>query len=148
MNSTKDDEGKAKIRRMIRVGWIIVLSAAALHAAWVFYSSRQQDEMLRQRAIEERRARDRRAVEAMGGDRFEIQHFYASPGMIRRGEAARLCYGVSNAKAVRLEPPSGAVWPSMSRCLDVTPAKDTAYTLTIEDAQGRTKTATLVLQVR
>jgi hypothetical protein len=143
-----DEAANSNRRGLWRVGWIAVLSVAALNAAWVFYSRWQQDRLTRERAIEQQRARDRRAVEAMGGDRFEIQHFYASPGIIRRGEAAQLCYGVSNAKTVRLEPESGATWPSFSRCLDVKPAQDTTYTLTIEDGKGRTKTATLVLQVR
>jgi hypothetical protein len=144
----QEAEAKDRIRRMVRIGWLVVLSVAVLNAAWVFYSRWQQDKLMKERALEQQRARDRRAVEMMGGDRFEILQFYASPGVIRRGEAAQLCYGVSNAKTVRLEPQSGAVWPSFSRCIDVRPAQDTTYTLTIEDGKGHTKTATLVLKIR
>jgi hypothetical protein len=74
--------------------------------------------------------------------------FYANPGAIRRGESAQLCYGVANAKAVKLEPQSNPVWPSLSRCVEVAPAKTTIYTLTIEDAAGNTKSQTLEVKVR
>jgi len=84
----------------------------------------------------------------MGGDRLEIQHFFANPNVIHRGESVQICYGVANAKKVRLEPQDNPVWPSYSRCVNVSPARTTTYTLTIEDAQGRTKSATLTVQVR
>ncbi|MBZ5700612.1 MAG: hypothetical protein LAN84_02055 [Acidobacteriia bacterium] len=61
---------------------------------------------------------------------------------------AQLCYGVANAKKVTLEPPVGPVWPSYSRCLDVSPTKDTTYTLTVEDGQGHSMSQTVTLQVR
>lgn len=91
---------------------------------------------------------DQRSVEMLGGNRFEILQFYAVPGVIRRGQTAQLCYGVSNAKTVRLEPPSGAVWPSFSRCVSVAPSKDTTFTLTAVDAAGHSKTASVVVHVR
>src|SRR5207244_7231381 len=82
-----------------------------------------------QRALDRKRAQDQRTVEMLGGNRFEILHFYASPGVIRRGQTAQLCYGVSGAKTVRLEPQPNAVWPSFSRCVDVCPSYDTSYTV-------------------
>ncbi len=103
---------------------------------------------MEQRELEKKNEEDRRTVEQLGGERFEILQFYASPPAIRRGEAARMCYGVSNAKTVRLDPPSGAVWPSFSRCVDVAPVKDTTYTLTAEDAAGHSKTASVLVRVR
>lgn len=84
----------------------------------------------------------------LGGNRFEILHFYAAPGTIVRGETAQLCYGVSNAKAARIEPPPGNVWPAVNRCLSISPAKTTEYTLTIEDASRQTKTAKVKVEVR
>src|SRR3989449_10682793 len=98
-----------------------------------------------------RRARcrlDRIALEQMGGKELAIQNFYASPGTIRRGETVQLCYGVANAKTVKLEPQSNSVWPSYSRCVDVTPTKSTTYTLTIADTAGNTKTQSLEVKVR
>ena len=104
------------------------------------------------RAAQERAAKqremDRLAIEQLGGKEFAILNLYASPSTIRRGESSQLCYGVSNAKTVKLEPQSNPVWPSASRCVDVSPAKDTTYTLTIQDAAGNTKTATVEVKVR
>lgn len=94
------------------------------------------------------RANAQRDFESLGGSNFEILNFYVSPAAIRRGEVAELCYSVSNTKAVRLDPPAGNVWPSINRCVDVSPKKTTTYTLTAEDAGGRTKTSTVTLPVQ
>jgi type IV pilus biogenesis protein CpaD/CtpE len=66
----------------------------------------------------------------------KITQFYASPQQIGKGEKTLLCYGVENATAVRLSPPVEKVWPAMSRCIEITPAETTKYTLTAEGAQG------------
>ncbi len=126
----------------------LALLVALVYAGWTFFSRWQENRELEQKAVEKKREEDRRTVEAMGGNRLEILSFYASPGVIRRGETAQLCYGVANTKTVRLEPQSGAVWPSYARCVDVSPTKTTTYTLAAEDAAGNTKTATVTLQVR
>ena len=125
----------------------LALGVALLYVAWIFFGRWQENRALEQRAAEKRRAEDRQTVESLGGKRLEIQTFYASPGIMRRGDTAQLCYGVANAKKVTLEPPVGPVWPSYSRCLDVSPTKDTTYTLTVEDAQGNSKSATLTIRV-
>jgi hypothetical protein len=83
----------------------------------------------------------------MGGDRFEILGFYADPATIRAGETAEVCYSVSNAKSVTLDPPSEPVWPAFSRCVHVSPHKTTTYTLTAEDASGHTKSAAIQVEV-
>jgi len=90
---------------------------------------------------------DRVTLERLGGKELAIQNFYASPGAIRRGESVQLCYGVANAKTVTLEPQPNAVWPSYARCVSVSPARTTTYTLTISDASGNTKTQSLQVAV-
>ncbi len=147
MPSGSDGKPSASVRRFLRYSWFVVV-VALFFVGWEFFSRRQENRQIEQRALDKKRAEDQRAIEALGGNRFEILQFYASPGVIRRGETAQLCYGVSNAKTVRLEPQSNAVWPSFSRCVDVAPSKDTTYTLTAEDTGGHSKTATLVVQVR
>ena len=126
----------------------ILLGIALFYVGWVFFSRWQENRETERKAAEEKRAADQKVVESLGGNEFTILNFYASPGEIRRGESAQLCYGVSNAKTVRLEPQTSAVWPSYSRCVDVTPKKDTTYTLTAEDAAGHSKTATVTVKVR
>jgi hypothetical protein len=77
----------------------------------------------------------------------QILNFYASPGTIVEGEAAILCYGVANAKKVRIDPPVDRVWPALTRCVEVSPVSDTRYTLFAEDEQGQQVTESFLLTV-
>jgi hypothetical protein len=126
----------------------ILIVAALAYAGWVLASRRREAREMEKRAKENERAEAARTFEMLGGDRFEILNFYAVPGLIRRGDSAQLCYGVSNAKTVRLEPQTSGVWPSQARCVEVAPKKDTTYTLTAEDGHGNTRTSSLTVQVR
>lgn len=130
----------------------LVFIIAALIVFWIFFSRWWQNRSIeyraREAAAEKQRADDRATLEQMGGKELAIQTFYASPGEIRRGQSVQLCYGVANAKTVKLEPQSNPVWPSYSRCVNDSPAKTTTYTLTIADAAGNTKSQSLTVQVR
>src|SRR5258708_39945664 len=130
----------------------VVLAIVALGVVWILAARWLENRNFEKRAREERtqkqREQDRITLEQMGGQELAIQNFYASPGTILRGETVQLFYGAANAKAVKLEPQSNPVWPSYSRCVDVTPTKSTTYTLTIADAAGNTKTQTLEVKVR
>jgi len=110
--------------------------------------NRDLEERAKQAKTQQQREQDNIALEQLGGKKLAIQNFYATPGTIRRGQSVQLFYGVANAKTVKLEPQRNPVWPSYSRCVDVTPTKSTTYTLTIADAAGNTKTQTLEVQVR
>lgn len=78
---------------------------------------------------------------------LQLIQFYASPGVIERGESASLCYGVAQAAKVRIEPPVGNLWPSLNRCVSVSPKQDTHYKLTVEDSNGKTLEAALEIRV-
>jgi hypothetical protein len=126
------------------------LLVALLYVGWVFYSRWQENQVYEQRVAEreaKKREEDGRAAELMGGNRFEILNFYGTPRTIREDQSATLCYSVSNTKKVRLDPPDANVWPSLSRCFHVSPKKTTTYTLTIEDAEGHEKSATVKVTV-
>ena len=129
----------------------VVLGIALLVVAWILYSRWEENRLIERRSREEKSEKqaesDRIALEQLGGKELAIQSFYATPGAIRRGETVALCYGVANAKTVKLEPQSNPVWPSYSRCVDVAPTKNTTFTLTIADATGNTKTETLDVKV-
>jgi hypothetical protein len=118
---------------------------------WVMVTRWLENRAIEKRAREERtlkqQEQDRITVEQLGGNELAIQNFYASPGEIRRGASVQICYGVANAKTVTLEPQSNPVWPSHSRCVDVTPKKTTTYTLTVADAAGNTKAQSLEVRV-
>ena len=128
------------------------LAIVALFVVWTIFSRWRENRGIEKRAREERtekqQEQDRIALEQLGGKELAIQNFYATPGAVRRGGTVQLCYGVANAKTVKLEPQSNPVWPSYSRCVDVTPAKSTTYTLTIADAAGNTRTQSLEVKVR
>jgi len=120
------------------------LLVALLYVGWVFYSRWQENQAYEQQLAERearKREADERAVELMGGSRFDILSFYATPSVIHEDQSATVCYSVSNAKKVRLEPPDANVWPSLSHCFHVSPKKTTTYTLTIEDGEGHEKSA-------
>jgi hypothetical protein len=123
------------------------LIIAILYVAWIFFSRWQLERETRQRAEQQRREEAQKVVEAYGGGNVKILAFNASPGYIHRGETITLCYGVSNAKTVRIEPEVKDIWPSMSRCVDLSPKKDTTYTLTAQDDRGHTETAKLSVKV-
>ena len=129
-----------------------VLVIAALLVFWIFFGRWWQNHSIEYRANRERAAKqrenDRATLDQMGGKELAIQTFYATPGEVRRGEPVQLCYGVANAKSVKLEPQSNPVWPSYARCVEVTPAKTTTYTLTIADAGGNAKSQSLTVTVR
>jgi hypothetical protein len=126
---------------------IIVL----VYVGGTFYVRWQQNREIEQRNAAAAAAKERRndevTVEQLGGNEFKILNFYATPSVVHAGQPVQLCYGVSNAKTVKLEPQTNPVWPSVSRCVDVTPKKTTEYTLTIEDGNGNSKTSTLTVQV-
>ena len=129
----------------------IALAVVVLVVGWILVSRWLENRGIEKRARDERtlkqQEQDRITVEQLGGKELAIQNFYATPGLVRRGETVQICYGVANAKTVTLEPQSNPVWPSYSRCVDVKPTKTTTYTLTIADASGNTKTQSLEVKV-
>ena len=129
----------------------VLVGIVLLFVVWTLFSRWQDSHAIERRWREERTRKqledDRVALEKFGGRELAIQTFYASPGAIRKGESTQLCYGVANAKTVKLEPQPNAVWPSYARCVTVSPTKNTTYTLTISDASGNTKTQSLQVEV-
>ena len=129
----------------------LVILGVILYVSYILYtryeSSREYERQTKKRQSEQRREEDRLAVEQLGGSELAIRGFYVSPAAIHPGESAQLCYDVANAKTVSLNPPVGEVWPSHSRCLNISPRKTTTYTLTIQDAAGRTVSETVELPV-
>jgi len=121
---------------------------AALYSGWIFYSRRQiaaeAERQLQQKQVDE----DRRVVAEFGGDQLRILSFGATTGEVPPGGRVVLCYGVSNATEVKIEPGVEPIKPAVSHCLDVFPKKTTTYTLKAEDARGNSKSATLTIRVR
>lgn len=132
-------------RALPYLGILIVLGL--IYDGFVFYSrwSRKQDE--KEAQANQATELERKTVEAFGGLDLKIVAFYAAPGMIEKGAHTSLCYGVTGAKNVRMDPPVDAVWPALTRCVQVSPRKDTEYKLIAEDEKGRSVTQSVTVKV-
>ena len=113
----------------------------------VFYSRWSANRERGQERARDEAEQARRTVAALGGDELRILSFYASPGVIRPGGHANLCYGVNGAKTVRIEPPVEELRPALSHCLTVAPRKSTEYKLIAQDAAGHTVAQSFILNV-
>jgi hypothetical protein len=127
----------------------IALVLALVYAGWTLMSRRQATRSSERAAAMKRAKADQQIVKMYGDGHLKILVFYASPASLKPGERGLVCYGVANAKAVRIEPDVEPVSPSMSRCVAImAPAKETQYTLTAQDAEGHAQTQSFILQVR
>jgi hypothetical protein len=138
-------------RKFTRYSWIAI-GIALIYVAFVLFfrwqSNRDYEARAKTQAAAQQRSEDAQSIESMGGTQFAILGFYASPGLIHRGEAVSLCYSVANTETLKIAPDiNRPVWPSASRCVDIYPKKTTSYTLTARDAKGHSKTATLTIEV-
>ena len=135
------------MRRVVM--WLgLVIVAALIYDGWIFYSRRSGNREAVQGQADKEANRERRTIDAYGGGDLKILSFYAAPGAIARGGKTNLCYGVTGAKTVRMEPPVDAVWPALTRCVQVSPKKDTEYKLIAEDDAGRSVNQTTAVAVK
>jgi hypothetical protein len=149
-------EPQQKAPRTLRNMWIgfgVLTAIVVGYTAFVFWSRWQvnQDIAAKQKAAQAAKVRDdaAKSFEVLGGADFKIISFYAMPGTIHRGDSVDMCYGVSNAKSVKLDPPDVAsMFPSLDRCVKVSPKKTTTYTFTADDGKGNTKIAQLTIEVQ
>jgi hypothetical protein len=79
--------------------------------------------------------------------KVRILQFRASVGALTVGEKAQLCYGVANARSVRIAPMALPVYPSSNRCLEIGPRHTTHYTLMAIGWDGSVATRSLTLAV-
>jgi len=125
----------------------VVLVAAVAYDGWVFYSRwnyARQSERARQ---EKEAANAQRILDMVGGGGLRILSFYATPGIIHSGERTSLCYSVTGAQSVRMEPAIQPLHPALSHCLQVSPTKTTEYKLTAQDDAGHTTSSNATIQV-
>jgi hypothetical protein len=80
--------------------------------------------------------------------KVRILQFRASVGALTIGEKAQLCYGVANARSVRIAPMAAPVYPASNRCLEIGPRHTTHYTLMAIGYDGSVATRSLTLAVQ
>src|ERR1039458_4801211 len=107
---------------------------AAAYLGYVFLARRTADQRWAERQKGVPAAPDANAKfdAVYGGTALKILQFYARDGVIAEGESTVICYGVLNAKSVRIDPPVESVYPTLNKCVTVQPEHDTKYTLTAE----------------
>jgi hypothetical protein len=151
VNSNPEPPRKSALKIPILYSSIVFL-AAAIYVGFVLASRYESKRTLERRSAaeqaEKRLEGDRLAIEQLGGSDLAIRTFYVSPPEIHAGESAQLCYDVANAKTITLDPPVAPVWPSHSRCIELTAKRSTTYTLTIADVAGKSTSQSVQLKVR
>ncbi|MGD0403997.1 MAG: hypothetical protein ABSB66_12470 [Candidatus Acidiferrales bacterium] len=152
LNGYEPETKPMSANRKLWLGFSAALLIVLGYVGWIFYLRWHENHAINEEVIAERTEKDQRnaaaTVETLGGSEFKIISFYASPGLIHRGDEATMCYGVSNAKTVSIDPPVGETWPSVNRCMQISPKKTTKYTFTADDGKGSTKTAELTIEVK
>jgi len=131
-------------RIMPYIGLLILVGL--IYDGAIFYS-RWSDRQKAEHSLKDAELKKDRKVAQILGNGMKIISFYAAPGTIARGAHTSLCYGVTGAKSVKLEPPVGEVWPALTRCVPASPRKDTDYTFTADDGAGHTATETITVRV-
>ena len=152
LNGYEPERKPMSANQKLWLGFSAALVILLCYVGWIFYSRWHENHAINEEVTAERKEKDQRdaaaTVESLGGSEFKIISFYASPGDIHRGDTVTMCYGVSNAKSVSIDPPIGETWPAVSRSMQITPKKTTKYTFTADDGKGTTKTAELTIVVK
>jgi hypothetical protein len=121
------------VRRVATFG-AAALAVVLCWLVWVI-GERNAAESRMERA---RRASRERATQPLDDAKgVKILQFYTTSGEVIEGKQGIICYGVRNAKSVRIEPPVENLYPSYSRCFWVEPKQDTTYKLIAEGFDGR-----------
>lgn len=144
MTETTDEKSLA--RRILPFTSALVL-IAIVYVAYIFYSRHQDVKDAERKAAEQQASENRKVAEMYGGDQLKILNFYATAGPLHKGESAQLCYSVSNAQSVKIEPDIHDVPVSYSNCVKIAPLKDTVYTLSAADKKGNTQQVQLTMHV-
>lgn len=133
-----------KILPFTTVGLVIAL----FYVGWVFYSRRESSAAAeRALAAKQEEQRQRTVSTVFGNGEIKFSMFSADKGLLKRGEKTELCYGVVNAKTVKLDPPVEDIKPTYRHCLDIAPTKTTTYTITAEDGKGHSQSSSLTVRV-
>ncbi len=114
----------------------IAIGIALVYASYTFYTRWSESKDAERRVLEKSAEQAKEDVARLGGDALKITAFYANPTAISKGQTSRLCYGVINATVLELTPPVEKVWPSLSRCFDVSPRESTTYRLSAHGKGG------------
>jgi hypothetical protein len=127
----------------------VLLIIVALYVGWIFYSRWRDAKAAQDRVAEEEAEQNKKVVDQVfGSGQVKLLNFSISPIRLRRGESAHMCYGVSNAVSITIEPHVEDTKPSYNHCFDISPRTTTTYTLTAKDKGGHVETGSLTVTVQ
>jgi hypothetical protein len=134
---------------MKRIGVLlwVVMAIAVAQLGWTWLQRHDGNLRIR-RTIAGLRSRADSGSAPETGTAVKIVQFYARSAEIVAGERDIICYGVHNAKAVRLEPEVERLTPALVRCFWVDPREDTTYKMTAEGGDGSRAEASFTVRVK
>jgi hypothetical protein len=147
MDDDPSRQQTSPLRSIVRWTWVIV-ALAVLYTGWIVVSRWRENRAIEAEAARKTAEADRQIVGMYGSGELKMLMFYANPGTLKRGSMGLLCYGVANAKSVRIVPGVEDIKPSLSRCIEVKPKADTHYTFSADDGKGRTVSQSVDVLVR
>ncbi len=125
------------LRRVYPLWFRLALTAVVVYLGWTFLARYLAEQRWRLRTSSAAQGARQAAFDrTYGGSSLKILAFYARDGVLLEGHSTVICYGVENARAVRLDPPVENLTPSLNRCIEAMPERDTRYTLTAQGAGG------------
>src|ERR1035438_1682905 len=105
----------------IRILLRVMTAIALAYVSWVFLSRYWENHHFKPASDAEQARRNAAFARTYGGSGVKILQFYAREGNLTEGSPTVLCYGVLNARAVRIDPPVEGVSPALSRCVEIAP---------------------------
>jgi hypothetical protein len=146
--ASHENERYPFIRKMLPFTTALLI-IVALYVGYTVFSRWKERRAASEQATREQVEGARKSYEAYGSGQVKVLNFNITPAIMRKGDKASICYGVSNAKTVTIEPkPDENVWPSMARCVEVSPKQTTTYTITAQDANGKADTKNVTINVQ
>ncbi len=133
--------------RRIVITFGITLAIGGVYLGWIWIR-RYEGTLRMERTLRARHQDSPNATMDDSGARLKITQFYARSGEMTTAERNLICYGVRNAKSVRLEPRVEDLAPALNRCFWVEPRQDTAYTLVAEGFDGMRQSASIRIRVK
>jgi hypothetical protein len=127
----------------------VVLLIVAIYVGWTFYSRWRDAKSAREAAAAEKAAHNKQVVDQIfGSGQVKLLNFSISQIHLRKGDTTQMCYGVSNAVSVVIEPHVEDTKPSYNHCFEIAPKQSTTYTLTAKDKAGHVVKGSLPVVVK
>jgi hypothetical protein len=134
------------VKRALRysaAGFLIALA----YLGWIWLTRHNANQEYERQAAQSETERYKKLVPA--GTELKITQFYASKQEAARGESVLVCYGVENARSVRIEPPiDDHLIPLPAKCIPFAPHRTTTLKLVAEGEKGGEATESITVKVR